>query len=68
MNVYKKCIALFFVAASLYFPVQAFATCVIGTPGCGGAPLPEPDTVWLMVLGGAMGGIVSYLVKRKKKK
>lgn len=67
MNVYRKCIALFFVAASLYLPIQAFASCVIGTPGCG-APVPEPDTVWLMVLGGAMGGIVSYLVKRNKKK
>lgn len=68
MNLYRKGIALFFVAASLYLPVQAFAFCVIGTPGCAGAPVPEPDTVWLMVLGGAMGGIVSYLVKRKKKK
>ena len=68
MNVYRKCIALFFVAVFLYLPVQAFAFCVIGTPGCTGAPVPELDTVWLMVLGGAMGGIVSYLVKRKKKK
>ena len=63
MTIYKKCIALIFVAASLYLPVQAFAICF----GCG-TPVPEPDTVWLMVLGGAMGGIVSYLVKRKNKK
>ena len=61
MNVYRKCIALFFVAASLYLPVQAFAVISF-------TPVPEPDTVWLMVLGGVMGGIVSYLVKRKKKK
>ena len=68
MNLYRKGIALFFVAASLYLPVQAFAICVPGSSGCAGAPIPEPDTVWLMLLGGAMGGIVSYLVKRNKKK
>ena len=56
---YRKGIALFFVAASMYLPVQAFAGAVVA--------VPEPDTVWLMLLGGAMGGIVSYLVKRKKK-
>ena len=62
MNLYRKGIALFFVGAFLYLPVQAFAICF----DCG-TPVPEPDTVWLMVLGGAMGGIVSYLVKRRKK-
>jgi len=67
MNGYRKCIALFFVAASLNLPVQVFASCIIGQPGCSGAQVPEPDTIWLMILGGAMGGIVSYLVKRKKK-
>lgn len=66
MNPCRKSIALFFVGAFLYLPVQAFAVCIIGQPNCG-APVPEPDTVWLMLLGGAMGGLVSYLVKRKKK-
>jgi hypothetical protein len=60
MNLYGKCIVTFFVCAFV-LPVQAFAACV----GCG--TVPEPDTVWLMVLGGAMAGIVSYFVKRNKK-
>lgn len=64
MNIYNKYVALFFVAVSLYIPAQAFAGSCIS--GCAGTPIPEPDTVWLMLLGGAMGGIVSYLVKRKK--
>ena len=62
MNAYRKRFALFF-AASLCLPVQVFASCI----GCVAAPVPEPDTVWLLVLGGVMGGIVSYLAKRKKK-
>ena len=62
MNVYRKCIVALFVCVSVSLPVQAFALC----SNCG-TPVPEPDTVWLMVLGGAMAGIVSYFVKRNKK-